>query len=212
MPNWTTNVIRCQKENLKYFVNYDGNVDFNLIRPMPEDLNVVSGSEARYALWRYLTEDGKKEFPWPSEQDAAFFAEKEPDDTVRDYGITDKPWMATQLEYGERLCKNLEKYGAKDWYDWCVEHWGTKWNACDTAIVECEDGTVVVRFCTAWSQPEPEMMDELFKKFSGKHRFECAYEDFDGTFYDEHGRAVDESEFFEVVEDDDGYLSFVPSF
>jgi len=23
---------------------------------------------------------------------------------------------------------NLEKYGYKDWYDWCVNHWGTKWD------------------------------------------------------------------------------------
>lgn len=56
----------------------------------------------------------------------------------------------------------LEKYGSADWYTWCVENWGTKW---DTEAVEIpdiqededEDGNVEyvvsISFDTAWSPP-----------------------------------------------------------
>lgn len=38
-----------------------------------------------------------------------------------------------------------------NWYDWHCDHWGTKWNACDTEI----DGDDCIRFDTAWSSPRP---------------------------------------------------------
>ena len=44
---------------------------------------------------------------------------------------------------------NTEKYGAKDWYDWHCEYWGTKW---DTQATQVEDSLL---FRTAWSPPKP---------------------------------------------------------
>ena len=59
-----------------------------------------------------------------------------------------------------------KKYGkeAKDGfnaggYDWCVDNWGTKWNAYSIF----RDGSSV-RFDTAWAPPEPIIM-ALAKKF-----------------------------------------------
>lgn len=42
-----------------------------------------------------------------------------------------------------------KKYGEKNWYDWSVSNWGTKWNAYyfDTSLVD--ENTI--RFDTAWS-------------------------------------------------------------
>ena len=37
----------------------------------------------------------------------------------------------------EQKIANLEKYGAVDWYDWSVYHWGTKWS--DSATEHYED-------------------------------------------------------------------------
>lgn len=37
-------------------------------------------------------------------------------------------------------------------YDWCCDHWGTKWNAYEVAVVEWSRMTVVL-FQTAWSPP-----------------------------------------------------------
>jgi hypothetical protein len=42
------------------------------------------------------------------------------------------------------------KYGKDNWYDWCRERWGTKWDAFDTRVEkEC------IQFTTAWCPPEP---------------------------------------------------------
>ena len=50
---------------------------------------------------------------------------------------------------------NLAKHGYKDWYDWCVNEWGTKW---DTGTQGYEvkpesDGRMCIGFDTAWSPP-----------------------------------------------------------
>ena len=63
-----------------------------------------------------------------------------------------KPQMGKPIPYPE---------GATDWYDWSIEHWGTKWNAADSSLFE--DDTVV-RFDTAWSHPYP-VVAELSKRF-----------------------------------------------
>lgn len=57
-------------------------------------------------------------------------------------------------------------HGTKNWYDWSLENWGTKWNAYET---HCnKDGRYfAVTFYTAWSPPGPilEKIRELFGPF-----------------------------------------------
>lgn len=48
---------------------------------------------------------------------------------------------------GRQAFENLEKYGCATWYDWCVQNWGTKWNACNCAL-SGEKNSVLV-FLTA---------------------------------------------------------------
>jgi hypothetical protein len=50
---------------------------------------------------------------------------------------------------------NIEKYGAPTWYEWSIEHWGTKWNACDAEVTDNGEGSLHVNFDTAWSFPFP---------------------------------------------------------
>lgn len=40
-------------------------------------------------------------------------------------------------------------------YDWCVEHWGTKWGVYDVTLVDEGDDYLVYNFMTAWSPPKP---------------------------------------------------------
>jgi hypothetical protein len=53
--------------------------------------------------------------------------------------------------------ENKETYfSGQNWYDWNCDNWGTKWDACDTEVVEGETKTTLTyTFDTAWSIPEP---------------------------------------------------------
>ena len=57
---------------------------------------------------------------------------------------------------------NLKRYGHKNWYDWCVSEWGTKWNAGgsdnEDMIVDYDEdvddtGIALFTFSSAWAPP-----------------------------------------------------------
>jgi hypothetical protein len=54
---------------------------------------------------------------------------------------------------------NMEKYGYKNWYDFCVDKWGTKWSA----EGEFTQDETMMWFETAWTPPFG-VIDELAKK------------------------------------------------
>ena len=69
---------------------------------------------------------------------------------------TESGWSADEEAQAERQNKyttNLIKYGAKDWYDWCNRHWGTKWSDCDTDMNYDDTTSLGFSFNTAWSPP-----------------------------------------------------------
>jgi len=39
-----------------------------------------------------------------------------------------------------------------DWWNWCIEHWGTKWNSCGTTI---DKENLMIYFESAWCLPAP---------------------------------------------------------
>jgi hypothetical protein len=54
--------------------------------------------------------------------------------------------------------RNEKKYGYKNWYDWCVGEWGTKWDIGKSEYkkpkrVSPEATKVVLNFDSAWSPP-----------------------------------------------------------
>jgi hypothetical protein len=59
-----------------------------------------------------------------------------------------------QIELERKTAENIEKYGAGNWYDFCVNRWGTKWDVDCHAVEISEDGkTVQASFDSAWSPP-----------------------------------------------------------
>lgn len=52
-----------------------------------------------------------------------------------------------------QMKSNLEKYGAKDWYDYQVSNWGTKWEVEPYDTAELEDNVLSFGFDSAWSPP-----------------------------------------------------------
>ena len=65
-------------------------------------------------------------------------------------------------DLGNVYLNNILNYGADSWYDWCVNNWGTKWNAGNTYIISDNE----IEFETAWSCPV-NIFQELSRQFSG---------------------------------------------
>jgi hypothetical protein len=52
----------------------------------------------------------------------------------------------------QKEAANLERYGYKNWYDFCVNEWGTKWDVDVDEPVELAD-SITINFDSAWSPP-----------------------------------------------------------
>ena len=71
---------------------------------------------------------------------------------------------------GKIMYENEQKYGAKDWYDWCYENWSTKWDAYDTEAEYAETRenlTYDWQFTSAWNPPY-KVLEKLFKTIMEK--------------------------------------------
>ena len=84
----------------------------------------------------------------------------------------------------------ISKYGCDNWYDWHLEHWGTKWD-CYSHV---EDDECNVTFDTAWSTPIRALryLSELFDDVTIEVKY--ADEDFGsnvGTYTLQGGVIVD---------------------
>ena len=165
MPNHVRNIVKMRGITaLPLFTpkqDYDEKLipafDFEKVIPMPESLNVVSGTMEGVAVEAAIRK-------------AASVAEHRFSGPKFVFSMTDaeyKDWLGRCTETEDELCKlglqyiqNMVLYGAPTWYDWCIEHWGTKWNAYENEQIDKD--TIV--FETAWSAPEP-VMAQLAKMY-----------------------------------------------
>lgn len=154
----------------KYLINTDGEVDFNILIPMPEELNITCGSgsiptskgafgytfstkakerehEPIYnMLKKALEESGattQQEFVNYCLQDSNIF------NSIVDINGFCEGYKRTNTTTYIQGFYNLEKYGYKDWYDFRIDKWGCKWNANNTDV--CSN---IISFETPWSSPD----------------------------------------------------------
>ncbi|NBO26342.1 MAG: hypothetical protein EBU96_06045 [Actinobacteria bacterium] len=167
MPNHITNLLTLQsgrniREVLKPYISEKAddegnfNINFDYVKRMPKSLAITAGGSVDTAIAVL-------------KKDMAYFKDRLHWPWVKELGITTaealyehekKKLSPKELNEGKKAIQNLKKYGHKDWYGWCIENWGTKWNSYWTNW--SEDGSSVT-FCTAWSPPEPilqKMADE----------------------------------------------------
>jgi hypothetical protein len=101
-----------------------------------------------------------------------------------------------QEERKKREKELKKKYGSKDWYDWNVANWGTKWNVSDASIDEEEDGSVVYGYSTAWA-PNCEFLKNICKQYPLLD-FTLEYEEegvgFEGTLEIVAGKVIKDEE------------------
>jgi hypothetical protein len=87
---------------------------------------------------------------------------------------------------------NLAKHGYRNWYDFCVNEWGTKWDVGgDGMTCEIENGRISTSFDSAWAPPiaaYEKLMDLGFSVrayyYEGGMCFAGVWEDGDDDYYD----------------------------
>lgn len=144
MPNWVKHEITFtgSKESLDKLQSLATEEKFfdNII-PLPEDLLISAGSA---------------EFTAPSQR---FFFIKDADTQIEQM----KDMARDNTEAVDNFVKSIKNYivhGYTSWYPFCIDRWGSKWDACDL-IVERDDDSLFMVFNTAWNTVEP-----IFKKIT----------------------------------------------
>lgn len=136
MPNWTFNTLRvvANKDSEEQVKQFDEFVKASIVPAKIYD------------------KEGK--VTGESKEDKAFtFEGVHP--MPKELMITAGSYLSEEETKQEKI--NLEKHGHKNWYDWSIAEWGTKWNAsafdlCDEWEDEYEK-VIMLRFDTAWSPP-----------------------------------------------------------
>ena len=65
------------------------------------------------------------------------------------------PEGAERDAHEAQMATNRATHGYKDWYDWCVNEWGTKWDvgADGQPAIDNDTNTLVLNFDSAWAPP-----------------------------------------------------------
>lgn len=167
MPNHVTTrmVVTGDMRNLRRFrkecirlVSESGSeeqLDFNAILPMPKalkDAPACCHNDIGYAAW-YGPERSSSigTYGW---MDVASFdwCKAKTREELQEKLLKRDPKYKTAADVTKA---NMDKYGARSWYDWAIRHWGTKWNSYDFAWVSEERLRLEFVFETAWSPPIP---------------------------------------------------------
>jgi hypothetical protein len=71
------------------------------------------------------------------------------------------------------------QYGYADWYDWCVNEWGTKWDVGDGQGIQAwDEHELIVYFDSAWTPPiaaYEKFMDLGFTVYATYYEPGCAF-------------------------------------
>jgi hypothetical protein len=126
-----------------------------------------------------------------------------------------------QAELEVKQATNLAKYGARDWYDWCNNNWGTKWGDSDTYLNGAEgDKQIEFGFESAWSPPIqgishiatmfPTLKFALSYEELGMGFFGLATFEADGDYLDDCHEVEDLDGYSKIdFDDEDSYIEVV---
>lgn len=142
MPNWCSNSLHISGDEAQ-------------LRDFLERITITDDDgQERYSILPRL-------YPTPEELQISSTSMRSPEPNPKWLEwVANGTW--TQAEYDQRVAEdaelyakqvaNIAKYGYRDWYEWCVDKWGTKWGDCDTELLDASD-TIDMRFDSAWSPP-----------------------------------------------------------
>lgn len=148
MPNNVINRVKMKDIGRLPIYNKSGEVDFNQLIPMPQDLDMEQGSITGFAIDEVILRCIEQH---NTNMYGALIGVY---DKIKHLHELDKESYANCneeeiLNIGLQYISNIVKYGYPTWYDWCVSNWSTKWNAYNTELIDDD----CVQFVTAWNIP-----------------------------------------------------------
>lgn len=192
MPNWSCNrlYVKGHPKKVKEFTDTLGTPDtegkecdfsFSQTVPMPEALLCTAGSQGELG---YAMITNKVVNPFG-----------DLDEYKERFNNLSSADQEACLEEGRTYKYNMEHYGAVNWYEWRIAHWGTKWDASDVDIdvdaikevvdanisTDSEEVTIDIGFDTAWSPPI-DWLKKVAKKFP-ELEFKIAFSECGMSFY-----------------------------
>ena len=182
MPNWVKNVIETDTKTLNDIMNKysdKGVLTFHKIIPMPEELDIESSSNGKCGLiYLYLETNDEKRKSKLNEvfKSMSIFENIEDDGLYKNIIQNINERRKNKKDYNEcislanKYIDNYEKYGYVNWYEWCCDKWGTKWDLSEFTV--CDDS---IAFETAWDFPKSIVL-KLSKEFP-KSTFHCKFAD-----------------------------------
>lgn len=214
MPNWVKNIITAKSETInkikeKYFEN--DTLSFEKVIPMPKTLRLVSGTVTDYSIYyAYSKKDAveqekirkilEKNLDGLDRKYIRIITEisKDKIKRIEDYALGYKPseeeknlGIETLEQLGDTYINNIKEYGHATWYEWCIENWGTKW---DASRVCCDENRIV--FETAWSSPANVLVEISKGLKNDEFELQFADEDFysnnNGVVHFKNGIVIDE--------------------
>ncbi len=177
MPNNVTNQItfgpddasRAAFQHMLHELQADGeplgSIDFNKLIPMPQELNIECGSRTDKGIKLY------KEFLLESTAVSISTLQTSKEMQAAAAASHTEKWDAVKKAdpevwaLGEKAYQNIQKHGCPTWYEWSIQHWGTKWNAYQCLPLDEKDDTM--EFFTAWSAV-PKLVKLLSEKYPGQ--------------------------------------------
>ncbi len=87
-------------------------------------------------------------------------------------GFHGDPEKQKELEKQEQ--SNLEQFGHKNWYDWNIANWGTKWDVdAEVDDVSSINEQIIFSFESAWAPPQRAIsaIAEKFNKLTIRHSY-----------------------------------------
>lgn len=150
---------------------FDGEgLDFNRIIPMPELLRDTESSSVSEVGAILLLAKDQNPFG-PSVLDGLYERDRKgvmecstgrPKERVAAF-LAQNPDYETK---GRQKLRAIAETGYPSWYEWSIDHWGTKWGAYSPMMTDAapESGAVGFGFDTAWDFPTP-IFEELARRF-----------------------------------------------
>jgi hypothetical protein len=131
MPNWCNNTLTLNEDS--------NNSILQVLKDYFTDVPVEIDPETKAVLKTETILDLEKMVPYP----------KCIKETLHLWNVDNKhtPEERTKL-IEEAKETNLKECGYDSFYDWCIDHWGTKWNT--DSMQTSESG---ISFVSAWSPP-----------------------------------------------------------